>query len=188
MHLHAPGTKLNDCYPKKDGEPDWDQFCQIIHDSDVAVVAVADYFSLDGYFTAVEKYQEAYPDDDKLFLPNLELRLNVAVNKDDQEVNLHLIFRPSLTREEANKFIGRLNTEGTTGATRANVTCADLSSRQDFESATVSLASIEEAIKATFGQHASYRLERQQHLLVVASAKGDGIRAGGSGVHRKALR
>lgn len=187
MHVHAPGTKLNDCYQTKDGEPDWDQFCQIIHESDVAVVAIADYFSFDGYFTAVEKYQAAYPDDDTLLLPNLELRLNVAVNRADQEVNLHLIFRPTLTREEADKFIGRLNTEGTTGATRANVTCADLSSKQDFESATVSLASIEEAIKATFGQDAGYRLERQQHLLVVASAKGDGIRAGGSGVQRKAL-
>ena len=116
MHVHAPGTKLNDCYQQQDGEPDWDQFCQIIHESDVAVVAIADYFSLDGYFTAVEKYQAAYPDDDKLFLPNLELRLNVAVNRADQEVNLHLIFRPTLTREQADKFIGRLNTEGTTGA------------------------------------------------------------------------
>src|SRR5690606_2770749 len=57
----------------------------------------------------------------------------------------------------------------------------------DFESATVSISSIEEAIKATFGQDAGYRLERQQHLLIVASAKGDGIRAGGSGARRKAL-
>lgn len=187
LHVHAPGTKLADGYQQKDGEPDWEQFCQIIHESDVAVVAIADYFSLDGYFSAVEKFREAYPDDPKLFLPNLELRLNVAVNRDEQEVNLHLIFRPNLTRDEANKFMGRLNTEGTTGATRANVTCADLSTKQDFASATVSLASIEEAIKATFGQDASYRLERQQHLLIVASAKGDGIRAGGSGVQRKAL-
>lgn len=187
MHVHAPGTKLNDCYQQKDGEPDWDQFCEIIHESDVAVVAIADYFSLDGYFTAVEKFREAYPHDDRLFLPNLELRLNVAVNRAEQEVNLHLIFRPTLTREEANKFVGRLNTEGTTGSTRTNITCADLSTKHDFESATVSIASIEESIKATFGQDASNRLERQQHLLVVASAKGDGIRAGGSGVQRKAL-
>ncbi|UFU07951.1 TrlF family AAA-like ATPase [Ruania halotolerans] len=187
LHIHAPGTKLNDCYQQKDGEPDWDQFCRIIHDSDVAVVAIADYFSLDGYFTAVEKFRQAYPDDDRLLLPNLELRLPVAVNRADQEVNLHLIFRPTLTREEATKFIGRLNTEGTTGSTRTNVTCAELSNRRDFESATVSIPSIEEAIKATFGQDASYRLERHRHLLVVASAKGDGIRAGGSGAQRKAL-
>ena len=41
LHIHAPGTKLNDAY----GAIDWDQFCQIIHESDVAVVAIADYFS-----------------------------------------------------------------------------------------------------------------------------------------------
>lgn len=187
LHLHAPGTKLGDQYTLKDGKTDFEQFCQIIHDSDVAVVAIADYFSFDGYFSVVETYKRLYHDDGKLILPNLELRLPVAVNRDNQEVNLHLIFRPSLTRDEANKFLSRLNTEGTTGPTRTNVTCADLNTRQQFEGATVSIPSIEEAIKATFGSHAVHRTERVQHLLVVASAKGDGIRAGGSGIQRKKL-
>ena len=57
LHVHAPGTKLNNAYASKEGEPDLEQFCQIVHDSDVAAVAVADYFSLDGYFAAKAKYQ-----------------------------------------------------------------------------------------------------------------------------------
>lgn len=59
-HLHAPGTKLNDGYAYKDGEPGLQQFCQVIHDSDVAAVAVTDYFSLDGYFATKAKCDESY--------------------------------------------------------------------------------------------------------------------------------
>lgn len=186
LHLHAPGTKLNDGYTRKDGRPDLEQFCQIVHDSDVAVIAVTDYFSLDGYFDVREKYSALYPRDSLLILPNLELRLSVAVNRQDQEVNVHLIFRPSLTRADATKFLSHLKTAATVGASRA-VTCAELSSREDFESASVSVDAIVGAIKATFGDHSAVPSLRQEHLLVVASAKGDGIRPGGSGIQRKKL-
>lgn len=186
LHLHAPGTKLNDGYTRKDGRPDLEQFCQIVHDSEVAVIAVTDYFSLDGYFDVREKYSALYPRDNLLILPNLELRLSVAVNRQDQEVNLHLIFRPSLTRADATKFLNLLRTAATVGPGRA-VTCAELSSKEDFESASVSIDAIVDAIKATFGDHSAVPSIRQEHLLVVASAKGDGIRPGGSGVQRKKL-
>lgn len=187
LHVHAPGTKLNDNYAAKDGQPDLERFCQLVHDSDVAVVAIADYFSLDSFFSTKAKYDELYSDNKTLLLPNLELRLPVAVNAANQEVNLHLIFRPTLTRQEADKFLGRLRTAGTTGQSRAAVTCADLTRQGDFESATVSLEAINEAIKDTFGDHATVPSIRQEYLIVVASAKGDGIRAGGSGIQRKKL-
>lgn len=188
LHVHPPGTRLSDGYAAKDGEPDVEQFCQILHESDVAVAAIADYFSLDGYFAVKEKYEELFPDDGKLLLPNLELRLSVAVNRDSQNVNFHLIFRPTLTKGEADRFLGQLKTEGTTGTTRNRTTCKDLSTSQQVESATVSLESIESAIRDTFGDHAVHRGERSQHVLVIASAKGDGIRVGGkSGIQRKNL-
>lgn len=188
LHVHPPGTKLNNGYAAKDGKPDLEQFCLIVHESDVAAVAVADYFSLDGYFAVKQKYDELYPDDDKLLLPNLELRLPVALNRDGQNVHLHLIFKPTFAKGEADKFLGHLKTEGTTGTTRTRTTCKDLSLAQQFESATVSLESIEKAIKATFGEHAVHRSERPQHVLVIASAKGDGIRVGGrNGIQRKNL-
>ena len=187
MHVHAPGTKLNDSYTEKSGRPDLDRFCEFVHKSDVAVLAITDYFSFDGYFAVKEKYTELYADDDVLFLPNLELRLPVAVNRDGQYVNLHLIFNPDLTRELADKFLRRLNTEATVGVTRTRVTCDELSSKLEYESATVSISSIESAIRDTFGEHAVHSSERMQHLLVLASAKGDGIRAGGLGRQRKNL-
>ena len=181
LHVHAPGTKINDGYQKAGGDLDWNQFSQIIHESDIAVIAIADYFSLDSYFTAVEKYRAAYPDDEKLFLPNLELRLPEVINNDGQSVNLHLIFPPTLTRDEANKFLMLLTTETTTGKSKKQVACAELKSKDEFESATVSRASIDNAIEKTFGAHAI----RQDHLLVITSAKGDGIRPGGKGSKKR---
>lgn len=188
LHVHAPGTKLNNGYATKGGQLDLEQFCQIVHESDVSTVAITDYFSLDGFFRVKEKYEQMYPSDGKLLLPNLELRLSVAVNRDGQNVNLHLIFPSTLTSGQADRFLGNLKTEGTTGAVRSRMTCKDLLSSQDVESASVSLDSIERAIAETFGEHAVHRSERLQHLLVLASAKGDGIRVGGkNGKQRKNL-
>lgn len=187
LHVHAPGTKLCDGYTPKDGRPDLEKFCKIIHNSDVAVLAITDYFSLDGYFAIKGKYDELYKDNKKLLLPNLELRLPVAVNRDGQEVNLHLIFSSALTRDDANKFLAYLKTSGTTGVNRSSVRCVDLKSKQDFDSATVSIEAINVAIGETFGEHAKIPAIRQKYLLVVTSAKGDGIRPGGSGIQRKNL-
>lgn len=187
LHVHAPGTKLNDGYEKKGGAPDLEQFCKVIHDSGVAVAAITDYFSLDGYFAVKEKYDELYPHDFTLLLPNLELRLPISVNRDGQKVNLHLIFNPKLTRTKATRFLDRLYTEGTTGDDRTKVVCNDLNSQEDFDSATVSTAAIQEAIQGTFGPHAVAPSARHEHLLVVVSAKGDGIRPGGSGIQRQNL-
>lgn len=187
LHVHAPGSKLSDNYAAKDGQPDLERFCQVVHDSEVAVVGIADYFSLDSYFATKAKYDELYSEHKTLLLPNLELRLPVAVNAANQEVNLHLIFPPTLTRQEADKFLGHLKTAGTTGPSRAAITCADLASQADYQSATVSLDAINDAIKDTFGHHATVPSIRQEYLIVVASAKGDGIRAGGSGIQRKKL-
>lgn len=187
FHVHCPGNKLSDGYTKKGKAPDLEHFCEVVHQSGVAVIAVTDYFSLDGFFAVKDTYNKMYPHADTLLLPNLELRLPLAVNKDHQEVNLHLVFRPTLTRQEAHKFLSHLDTEATTGTNRSKVTCADLDSQASFESATVTTRAIEDAIKATFGEFAITPLNRREHLIVVASAKGDGIRASGSGIARKML-
>ena len=81
LHIHPPGTKLNDGYEPKGGQPDWDRFCRYIHESDVHAIGIADYFSFDGFFTFKENYDLLYPDSGKIFFPNLELRLNETVQR-----------------------------------------------------------------------------------------------------------
>ncbi len=178
LHVHTPGTKANDCYTKKDGNDDWEQFCKTIHDSDVSVVGIADYFSLDGYFAFKKHYEQFFPGDpSKFFLPNLELRIPEIVNDEGQNVNVHVIFRPDITEDTAKRLLTELKTKGTTGSSKKPVACIDLRSESDFTSATVSMESLKDALGATFGPDRPI----EEVALIVTSAKGDGIRPGGKG-------
>ena len=93
LHIHAPGTKLNDQFTTADGDV-WDEYCQRLNDSDVQAFGITDYFSADGYFSVHEKFRMRYSDSDKIFFPNIELRTNDVVNKNQEEVNIHLVFNP----------------------------------------------------------------------------------------------
>ena len=39
LHVHVPGTKLNDAYDKNDGKHDFDRFAEVLENSDVAVTS-----------------------------------------------------------------------------------------------------------------------------------------------------
>ncbi len=72
LHIHAPGTKLNDQFKADDGDV-WKEYCQCLHDSKVQAFWITDYFSADGYFSAHAAFKNCYPDSDKVFFPNIEL-------------------------------------------------------------------------------------------------------------------
>lgn len=79
LHVHVPGTKLSNGY----GEPTeevWDRYCQILEESDVAAFGIADYFCADEFFEFVGQHKQRYPDSQKVFFPNIEMRLNETVN------------------------------------------------------------------------------------------------------------
>src|SRR5688500_16600825 len=99
LHIHTPGTKLSDGYISQD-EDVWKTFCKKIEESDVSAFGMTDYFSADNYFTFVEKHKHYYPQSSKVFFPNVELRLEVSVNKKAEEVNIHVIFsnEPDITK------------------------------------------------------------------------------------------
>ena len=90
LHVHLPGTKLSDGYAPRDGAPDWDRFCTVLEESDVAVFGITDYFSLTETLGFIQHFKKKYPVSKKTLLPNLELRLNESVNRDAEEVNVHL--------------------------------------------------------------------------------------------------
>lgn len=68
LHVHIPGTKLNDNYDKKGGKPDWDRFAEIIKQSDVAVFGITDYFSVDQTLKFIKHFKSAYPNSEKLLI------------------------------------------------------------------------------------------------------------------------
>ena len=182
LHIHAPDSKVNDQFKADDGDV-WGEYCRRLHDSDVQAFGITDYFSADGYFSARAAFQESYPDSDKVFFPNIELRTNDVVNKKQEEVNIHLIFNPFRPDHEnrIKSFLMCLKTNKTDGAGR-NVKTSELRQKSHFEEATTTRAFIREALEETYGKGA----ELLDCVLIVAAANNDGIRAE-SGKKRKLL-
>jgi hypothetical protein len=172
LHVHPPGTKLGNGYDLKDGKPDWDRFCQLIHESDVQAIGIADYFSLDGFFAFKENYDRLYPRSEKAFFPNLELRLNETVNKATELVDFHIIFPPDLSSEKATEFLSYLQTQHTDDKDKKQ-SCAQLRTHDDFEKSTVSREDIKTAIKFTYGPKAV----PTDNFLLIAAVNNSGIRA-----------
>ncbi|WP_199100291.1 TrlF family AAA-like ATPase [Dyella sp. ASV21] len=173
LHLHAPGTKLNDQFAVADGSDIWDAYCRALHASDVQVFGIADYFSADGYFSALQAYQARYPDSPKLFLPNVELRTNDVVNKQQEEVNVHLLFNPFRPHyaEEIRSFLDVLKTNKTAGGGR-HVKTSELKHQHDFASATTTREFIREALSNVYGSTA----DLLDYVLIITAANNDGIR------------
>ncbi len=49
LHVHSPLSILNNQFPKLgNGEPDWDPFLQKLESLDVAIIAITDYFTIEG--------------------------------------------------------------------------------------------------------------------------------------------
>ncbi|PPH58938.1 hypothetical protein C5D30_03350 [Rathayibacter toxicus] len=174
-----PGTRLSDKYEKSGGQPDWDRFADALEASDVAVFGITDYFSADQTLKFIEHFKQRYPASEKLLLVNVELRLNEVVNKDEQMVDFHVIFRDTVTDEEIAAFLLRLQTQ-ITGARGRPKPCSELVGN-DYNSATVSRRDIKTAFKDTFGEKA----EPTDYLIFIAPANNNGLRAQ-SGQQRKA--
>lgn len=173
LHIHAPGTKLNDQF-KVDNLDVWNEYCRRLHESDVQVFGITDYFSADCYFSARDNFRERYMSSRKLLLPNIELRTNDVVNQEQEEVNIHLIFNPfRLDHEEKiRSFLRSLKTSKTDNA-GLNVKALELTQKSHFEEATTTRAFIREALEDTYGKDADFL----DCVLVIAAANNDGIRA-----------
>jgi ABC-type lipoprotein export system ATPase subunit len=190
LHVHTPGTKKNDQY-QSNGADIWEEFCQKIEASDVQAIGITDYFSADGYFEFVGRFRALYPHSTKALFPNIELCTSDVVNAAAEEVNLHLIFNPTVSGYEKSlqNFLGNLHTNKTVAGGR-RVNAAELKDRREFEEATTTREFIKDAIDVTFGKD----IDLSDHLLIFTAANNDGIRTametvGGKrrGVKRKAL-
>ena len=172
LHIHTPGTKLNNQFKSDDGDV-WKEYCQRLHESDVQAFGITDYFSADGYLSARAKFQERYPYSDKVFFPNIELRTNDVVNKNQEEVNIHLVFNPFRPDHEdkIKLFLMSLKTNKTVSAGR-HVRASELTEKSHFEEATTTRAYIRDALEETYGKDA----DRLDYVLIIAAANNDGIR------------
>lgn len=158
LHVHTPDTKLSDQYNIDNGD-NWEYFCERIEESDVSVFGVTDYFSAENYFTFIDKFKTKYPHSKKVFFPNIEMRLEVSVGRNANEVNIHVIFSDEVKQSEIEKFLSGLKT--TQSRNGATVSCKDLSSNE-FQGASIRHGELRRALESVFGNNICY-------LLIAAS-------------------
>lgn len=179
LHVHVPGTILNDAYVKKDRGHDFDRFAQALEASEVFVLGITDYFNARQSLDFIKHFKQKYPKSEKLLLVNIELRLNETVNRDQQMVDFHVIFRDSVSESKITEFLSKLRTQLTDVRGRHKA-CSELTGNE-YNTATVTRADITRAFKQTFGEKA----EPTEFLIYVAPANNNGLRAE-SGKQRKA--
>ncbi|UMB55337.1 AAA family ATPase [Lutibacter sp. A64] len=123
LHVHSPYTFMNR-YSSTDEE-----FIKKIQDEDISVIGITNYFKFsDEEFNLITKLRSVSV---QAFL-NLELRLDYQ-NKDDDCLDLHIIFSETVEKTDIQKFLQNLtvNVEG------KDKKADDLATSDDFKKAVV---------------------------------------------------
>lgn len=178
LHLHPPGTKLNNAYGGTD-DAIWDRFIDALEASPVQVFGVTDYFSFDSFFELRRRYAEKHADSEKIFFLNIEFRLSESISKDGSHPDIHVIFDndPDVTNEEKiGRFLTNLQTQSIDDAS-VRQRCSDLRTQAQIMAATVSLDGLTEALQETFGDKKPY--------LIAFPANNNGLRSTDSESPRK---
>ena len=211
LHVHAPGTKMNDgykikdvpqeyiesinkeyenyyrdkeCKPLKDEDIIWFYWIHIIHNSDVQVIGVTDYFSLDSYFIAKRYYHQyirIHKQDkktQKILFPNMELRASYAFNLEFQHANIHLIFNPNIKPDQKNTIMNSIpvnvKRNKPDGATYYLIHV----NNSNVKGATVGIDRVIQKLEEIFGKN------YKEYIRIVSSGNDDGISTKGLNIPR----
>lgn len=94
LHIHAPTSALNNQFEGSNLEEKWGNYLECIESlTDVAVLGITDYFSIEGYQWLQKQKQDGRLTNIKLLIPNVELRI-LPVTGDNRAINLHVLFDP----------------------------------------------------------------------------------------------
>jgi predicted nucleic acid-binding Zn-ribbon protein len=96
LHIHTPGTALNDQFAGATENQKWENYLQKVEAvPDVAALGVTDYFSIAGYLKLKGYKDVGRIANIPLLLPNVELRILPATG-DARAINIHVIFSPDV--------------------------------------------------------------------------------------------
>jgi len=104
LHTHSPLSALNNQFPRLgSGEPDWDAYVAKLETlSDVSVLGVTDYFTVEGYRKLLEFRSRGRLQHFALMLPNIEFRLDkiVGTSAGHRRLNYHVIFSEQVSPDQ----------------------------------------------------------------------------------------
>ena len=99
LHVHTPASFEH-------GFGGWDEYvAELEKISDVAVLGITDYFTIDGYKEVLHLRTKGRLQNFTLVVPNIELRLNIFIPKrssgeQQRRLNLHVIFSNEVNVED----------------------------------------------------------------------------------------
>lgn len=166
LHIHTPNTKLSDNFNQVGEEEIWKTYSDKIENSDVSAFGITDYFSCENYFTFLEEFRKHYPSSNKVFFPNIEFRLDISVNQQAEEINIHVIFSNELSKTQIDDFLSSLKTNHT-NSSGTKISCKNLEPDQ-FVSATINHNHLLTCLQENFGTEKPY--------LIIAAANNAGLR------------
>jgi predicted ATPase len=102
LHTHTPGTIHNDQF--KGG---WGRFLQEVEKSDISVLGITDYYSIDNYYRVMDYKHDGRLANIEMIFPNIEIRLDYKA-KDNRYINYHVIFDPSIADYVQEYFLSKL--------------------------------------------------------------------------------
>lgn len=133
LHIHSPYTNMNG-YACSD-----EKFIQKIQDEELVCVGLTNYFKFkDEEYILKEKLEKL----GIKVLMNLEIRLDY-VNKDDESLDLHILFSETTTKTEIEKLLHNLECN-VKGKTKQII---DLSNEEDFNFAVVNFDKLFECLE-----------------------------------------
>ena len=135
MHVHTPASFhhqfrfLNEEEKEKYQLNIWEKYISELEEvSDVSVIGITDYFTIDGYKKILEYREKGRLQNFDLILPNIEFRIgNIVVtvkneNKESSEtkrLNYHVIFSDEIPVEKIEKeFLNELHIKTPAGEKR----------------------------------------------------------------------
>lgn len=176
LHIHTPDSRLNQGFGG-----DWTSYIDRLAKSDVAVYGITNYFC----FTEneLEKTRNGLKakGKEKTVLGNLEFRIS-QTNKDNDFINVHVLFAENLTTAEINAAMARFPTLNTIDAEgKRPIYCCDTDIKKaglDFSKILISFPDLVRHLQQHF---------RQSDYLVACCPSGYGsfrpANGDGRGVH-----
>lgn len=152
LQIHVPGSKHADQYSTKDGVDCWDKFIKYIKYSDVLVFGITDYFSISGYETFLSKVSDIAELKEKSFFPCIELRLDISVNSDSEQLQCHLIFDNDCKIEMIKNFLTHLPLKNKkSNGSLAYCTDEDIIACGGYDRVSVTKEELEKTLNNSFG-------------------------------------
>jgi|GEM_PF-6680228 len=182
LHIHTPGTKLNDQfldsmgkkYSNSENDLIWKEYCQKLNTSNIKCFGITDYFSVENFLKLRINRDIWGLNKDIVLFPNIELRLTGLIaakskTKPHSHVNVHVIFSEDIEKQKLLSFLSRLEVDGENGhSLNFKDDLSQLISNKGIPNLP-HVSKFKEALKKTFGN------EYKDHCIIMIPNGDDGL-------------